>query len=65
VVITNFSKKRVDWAVPPEIVSILTGGKYLIGNYDGRDTTSFEENIIAINPFEAFVVLQDEPSYTI
>jgi hypothetical protein len=57
VVITNFSKKRVDWAVPPEIVSILIGGKYLIGNYDGRDTTSFEENIIAINPFEAFVVL--------
>jgi glycosidase len=64
-VINNFSEKAVEWAVPAEIASILTGGKFLTGNYDERQTTGFGGNVIIVNPFEAFVVIKEWPSHDI
>jgi hypothetical protein len=59
VVVTNFSDKEVKWAVPADVSSVFSDGRYLVGNYEERKAIGFGGGVITVKPFEAFVVLKE------
>lgn len=65
VVVSNFSEKYVKWTVPEEIKSGFAGGKLLVGNYKERKVVNPKGETITLQPFEAFVVLVEGPSFAV
>lgn len=59
IVVTNFSDKSVEWVVSHEIFSILREGRILVANYKERQPIGDGGRMIIVQPFEAFVALND------
>lgn len=59
-VLANFSEKQVNWAVPPEAISIIRNGTTLLENRRRQRSVS-PNGTVAVEPFEAFVILLDRP----
>ncbi|KAL2786765.1 glycoside hydrolase superfamily [Aspergillus keveii] len=58
-VVTNFSEKEVEWTVPADVSSVLSEGKYLVGNYPEKKAAGVGKEAMSVKPFEAFVVLKE------